>query len=116
MTTINLVYDLTVQLTKLVEQVPDNEGRDYTISNIELLLEEREKLMMDILSPTSKEEYELGQKIIKCNEFISKQFLLIKSEIQSDLTNQKKNRTITNKYMNPYENINSDGVFFDKRK
>lgn len=116
MSTIKQVYDLTNQLVQLVEQEPAQGQRELTIETITALLKEREGLLVDIKAPVSDEENQMAQQIISWNDLISTQFLMIKNHVQRDIAQLRKTKSLTTKYINPYKNISSDGLYYDKRK
>jgi flagellar protein FliT len=107
------VYECTLQLTQLFEA---HQERDEKILQIEELLAQRETLLKDMSGPYSDEEKELGKQILILNEKLDEYLKKEKVEIQIDINNLNKKKESNNKYANPYENVSTDGMFYDKRK
>lgn len=99
-------------LSELVQQ----EKRDELIESINRFLDERDQLIPNVKPPYTEEQHKLGAEIVQMNVFIDTKLDLLKKEIQQDIANQKKRKTSTTKYVNPYQAAPADGMFFDKRK
>lgn len=106
-------FDLTVNLINLYQDVTD---RDKRISETERLLELRENVMKNITSPTNNAERELLKKCKQLNDHLNGLMLKEKQNIQKDIKELKTKKESTNKYVNPYENFNPDGIFYDRKK
>lgn len=115
MTLVKECYDLTRNLLQAVQSVT-TENRDETIETVEELLERREKLLSSIKPPFSNEDRRLGQELVSMNREIDVKLSLIQSHIQRDINGLNKKKTSMKKYTNPYESVNFDGMFYDKRK
>ncbi|MET3317737.1 UNVERIFIED_ORG: flagellar protein FliT [Peribacillus simplex] len=105
-------YEATNHLLFTLENEQD---RDRKIEKVEALLEEREKLMAGIQPPFSDSEKDLGKKLIELNEKVSQLLEEQKVEIQRDIKQLSLKKESTNKYVNPYQSLSTDGVFYDKR-
>ncbi|MED4402781.1 flagellar protein FliT [Metabacillus fastidiosus] len=116
MSAVGQVYDLTEKLFHLVENEVKAEDRDELIEEISSLLDEREDLLKDVVPPFTEEEQLKGKQIVLWNERINSEFIKIKAEVQKSISNLKKTKTTTQKYVNPYQNTSLDGMFYDKRK
>jgi flagellar protein FliT len=105
-------YEQTVELIAILESADERDGK---ISRVEALLDERESLMKEMVPPFSPAEIEVGKKLVQLN---SRLMQLLQSEkilIQKDIKNLQAKKESNNKYVNPYENLSTDGVFYDKR-
>jgi flagellar protein FliT len=114
MTAVQLCYDLTNDLLQLVQSF-NEENRDDVINQIEELLEKRQDILQQIKPPFSNEENALGQEIVKMNRTLDTKLILISNEVQRDMNGLNKKKVSAKKYTNPYESVNFDGMFYDKR-
>lgn len=115
MTLVKECYEITQDLLQVVQSVT-TENRDEVIKEIDGLLEKREVLLSSIQPPFSSEEKQLGQEMVAMNREIDAKLALIRSHIKRDINGLNKKKTSMNKYTNPYESVNFDGMFYDKRK
>lgn len=107
---------ITKQLYELILQPKKGQDRDGLIRKIESLLAEREQLLPAITPPFTDEEKQLGRKIVEMNKIIDKGLKKIKTGIEADILETKKKETSARKYVNPYESLVTDGVYYDKKK
>ncbi|WP_370295151.1 flagellar protein FliT [Rossellomorea marisflavi] len=105
-------HDITNQLKVLL----DGEGeRDSKIESIENLLNQREPLLSSITPPYSLEEQSLGKEIVFWNKQIDQKLVELKIDIKRDMNGVSKTKTTVQRYTNPYESMQTDGMFYDKR-
>nr|WP_285848048.1 MULTISPECIES: flagellar protein FliT [unclassified Mesobacillus] len=99
-------------------QLLENAGveRDNKIPMVEELLNQRETLILAIQPPYSPEEMEIGRKLNQLNGRLSQLLKLEKAAVQKDIKYLQNKKESNTKYVNPYQNISSDGMFYDKRK
>lgn len=105
-------YERTSELIAILESADERDGK---ISRVGALLDERESLMNELVPPFSPSEVEIGKKLVQLN---SRLMQLLQSEkilIQKDIKNLQAKKESNNKYVNPFENVTTDGVFYDKR-
>jgi flagellar protein FliT len=106
-------YDCTLDIIKVLQAVTD---RDKKIAQVDAALEIREQLLQQIAAPYTHEEKQIGQQLIllnqKLSQLLDKEKMLIQKDIK-DITLKKESNT---KYVNPYQNLSTDGMFYDKRK
>ncbi|MCC3356950.1 flagellar protein FliT [Bacillus sp. REN16] len=110
------LYRITKELHGLLSEPVQQEKRDALIEAINRFLDEREQLISDIKPPYTEEEQKLGTEVVQMNVFIDDKLESLKNDIQQDIANQKKRKTSTTKYINPYQSAPADGMFFDKKK
>jgi flagellar protein FliT len=115
MSSVLLCYTITKQLKEALEQVND-ENRESTIEKVESLLEKRQSVIGTIKPPYTLEEQELGKQMIVWNGQIDRQLTQLRLEIKRDMNGLTKKKTSVQKYSNPYESLQYDGMFYDKRK
>lgn len=115
MSAVQNFYNVTMELITWLLEHPHDE-RDERIKKIEELMEKREAFMQNIKPPFSPEEQLLGKKLMDLNQQLDKLLLLEKTAIQKNIKDLHKTKESTNKYANPYQSLNTDGIFYDKRK
>ena len=103
----------TSQLISVLETEPD---RNQKIELIETLLEKREQSMAKIQPPFSESEQDLGKQVVELNQRVTLLLEQQKAEIQRDLKQLNVKKESTNKYVNPYQSLSTDGMFYDKKK
>ncbi|WP_227394275.1 hypothetical protein [Jeotgalibacillus aurantiacus] len=90
--------------------------RDKLITQINHLLDEREKLLPNVCAPETDYERELADEIIKWNQVIEKKLTDIKNDVRKKILLTAEKKKSSNKYTNPYGEMESkDGMFYDKR-
>lgn len=110
---LQLFFDLTVQLIKLYQTDGD---RDERIQETEGLLALRDEAMKNATPASTDVERELIQKCKQLNDHLNGLMNQEKLNIQKDMKDLKTKKESTNKYANPYENYNPDGMFYDRKK
>ncbi|WP_226676378.1 flagellar protein FliT [Rossellomorea aquimaris] len=115
MSSVLLCYAITKQLKEALEQVND-ENRESTIEEVESLIEKRQSLLSTIKPPYSQEEQGLGKQMIAWNQQIDRQLAQLRLQIKRDMNGLTKKKTSVQKYSNPYESLQYDGMFYDKKK
>jgi flagellar protein FliT len=107
-------YEATLELISTLENTKLE--RDAKISKVEALLEKRQQAMADMAPPYSEAEKELGAKLIKLNEKATELMRREKLFVQKDIKDLTVKKESSNKYINPYQSMATDGMFYDKRK
>jgi flagellar protein FliT len=115
MSAVEECYDLTKELLILLDKV-DSENRDQVIEKVEALLDQRESFLKSIHPPFSEGEKAQGDQIVQWNSIIDKKLILLRTEIKRDMNGLNKKKTSVKKYTNPYDSMQFDGMFYDKRK
>jgi flagellar protein FliT len=111
---VNHFYQLTIELIQLLEN--SNLERDDKINKMEAMLNHREGLMINIAPPYTAEEVEVGKKINHLNIKLSQLLQAEKALVQKDIKVLQTKKETNTKYVNPYQNLSTDGMFYDKRK
>lgn len=93
----------------------NSQDRDQSIEQIQGLLEKRDTALADIQPPFSEEEEKLGRQLVGLNKRVLTLLEQEKKAIQVDIKQLRVKKTSTNKYVNPYQSLATDGVFYDKR-
>lgn len=107
-------YQLTLELIELLEK--SAEERETKISQIERLLTQREALMTEIAPPYASNEIEVGKRLLALNEKVAQLLQGEKTHIQKDIKDLQTKKESNAKYANPYQNLSTDGMFYDKKK
>jgi flagellar protein FliT len=107
-------YEATLELISTLENTKLD--RDAKISKVEAQLEKRQQAMADMAPPYSEAEKELGAKLNKLNEKATELMQREKLFIQKDIKDLTVKKESSNKYINPYQSMATDGMFYDKRK
>ncbi|WP_057911991.1 flagellar protein [Peribacillus muralis] len=111
---IQAFHDLTAELLAVLEDMTFAERQDK-IESITELIERREYILVQIKPPFTDAEQQLGRRTMVLNQQIDSLLKLQKQEIQRDILEINKKKKSSNKYMNPYESLSIDGMFYDKR-
>lgn len=114
MSALKQFYQITTELIQLIGK-PQGE-REEKITRVEELLDQREALMKEIIPPYTPEEAELGKKLIQLNAKLTQLLQAEKISIQKDIKSLQAKKESNTKYVNPYQNLSTDGMFYDKRK
>ncbi|MEL3970968.1 flagellar protein FliT [Rossellomorea oryzaecorticis] len=115
MSSVILCHSITKQLKEAMDEVSGG-NRDSIIQKIEKLLTERQSLLGSIQPPLTEDEQVLGKQMMAWNQEIDRKLILLRTEIKRDMNGLTKKKTSAQKYTNPYENMQHDGMFYDKKK
>ncbi|WP_210367209.1 flagellar protein FliT [Bacillus sp. REN3] len=114
MSAVKQFYQLTVELIQLLGKT--DVERDGKIVRIDELLDQREALMKEIVPPYTPEEAEFGKELIQLDARLAQLLQAEKLSIQKDIKNLQVKKESNTKYVHPYQNLSTDGMFYDKRK
>lgn len=93
----------------------NEENRDDVIARAEDMLEQREIILQQLNPPFSNEEQQMGKQLIEQQSELDQLLQALKNQIQKDMNGLNKKKTSVHKYVNPYEALQNDGAFYDKR-
>ncbi len=105
---------VTKELIGLLENTDID--RDDLVDKVDKLLASRDGLIMEIVPPYTEEEKATGKKLIEVEKKLNQLLTEMKLSIKKDLTELQAKKQGNQKYINPYNNLMTDGVFYDKRK
>ncbi len=114
MTVVQQCYDLTKKLYDLVGH--SHKIEDEEIKTIDHLIEQRGEILSSIQPPYTEEEQALGRQILQWNTIIDRKLAVLRDEIKREMNGMNKKKTTAKKYSNPYENMQTDGYFYDQKK
>jgi flagellar protein FliT len=107
----------TKELYDLVQSESFNDSvRDDVIERLDQLLDERQLLLDQFKPPFSDDEKKMGLEILEWNRVIESKLSSFQQAIQRDINGLSKKKSSVNKYVNPYESMQHDGMFYDKKK
>jgi flagellar protein FliT len=113
MTPVHDCHKMTKRLLDLLQAADDN--RDSQIEGVEELLDQRGDILPSIQPPFTEEEQKLGREINLMNQEIEQHLQKLSRAVKEDLHEVKVKKQTMGKYANPYEALQTDGVFYDKR-
>ncbi|OMP65776.1 cell division FtsA domain-containing protein [Domibacillus epiphyticus] len=113
MTPVRDCHIVTKRLLDLLEAV--EQDRDSQIEQAEELLDQRALLLPEISPPFTEVELKLGREINLMNQEIEERLARLCNAVKDDLKEVGAKKQSMNKYSNPYEALQTDGVFYDKR-
>src|SRR5690625_7949150 len=81
------------------------------------LIEQRGKLLQDIIPPFTEKEKKIGEEIVLFNEHIQKQMHVLFVELKEEMKQVKKQKKSNRTYTNQYEKMGTEyGMFKDSKK
>lgn len=113
MNSLNQYYDFSAQLIAVLRNEKD---ADKKIEQVNILIDKRQSLLKEISPPFSEVEMEVGSMLIKMEKIINDLLSREKLRIQKDIKNLSITKESSQKYLNPYQSLSTDGIFYDKRK
>lgn len=117
MNRLKVIYDVTLQLKKRLDQEITSQNREEIIEQVNQLIEQRGKHMQELLPPYSQDEKELGKRLITLNEEIGNKMHVLFNELKKEMKQVKKQKKSNRSYTNPYKNVQTiDGMFMDSKK
>lgn len=117
MNRVQAIYDITIRIQELLKAEITPQNRPKVIEDVNSLLEQRGSQMESISEPFTKDELELGKKLLPLNEQIQRTMDQLFNGLKSEMKAVKKQKNSNRKYTNPYEKVQTvDGMFMDKRK
>lgn len=105
-------YELTEELIRILSSAEERDGK---IAQVQSLLDQRESLMKEMAAPYTPDEVETGQKLFQLNVRLMQLLQTEKTLIQKDIKDLQTKKESNTKYVNPYQNLSTDGMFYDKR-
>ena len=106
-------YSITAQLIELVKKKSDQ--KDF-INEMEELFNRRQACLSLLSPPKTDNEKQLGQALMQQDQELKEALQQEKLTIQQELKQLKIKKSSNQKYVNPYQALQTDGMFYDKRK
>lgn len=100
----------------LMSKSTDEDTRDKVIERIEALLDEREKLQLEMVKPFTEEEKAFGKKLVEIEADVQKGLDLFMTRIKTNISDSQSKKEHMKSYMNPYGNMVQDGRYYDTKQ
>ena len=114
---LDILYHVTKELKKVLDQPITSKNREAIIKEMNLLIEKRGNTMEHITPPFTEEEKLIGQEIVVLNEQIKKKMNHLFEELKQDMRLVNKQKESNRSYINPYRNMKStDGMYLDSKQ
>ena len=111
------VYQITKQLEELLSVQVTSKNRAEVIDQVDELLEQRQKHLIQIYPPYSEQEKQVGKQVVQMNKHINQKMQIIFDALKKDIQQMNHQRKSTNSYTNPYKNVQTiDGMFMDSKQ
>lgn len=114
MEAVKMFHELTEQLLAVLEE-SSKEKRDETIGLVHELLRQRDEVLANISPPFSAEDTVIGRNTVVLNKRLTRLMDAEKTAIQRDLKQLSMKKESSDKYVNPYQDVMGDGMFYDKK-
>ncbi|MHA6252360.1 flagellar protein FliT [Oceanobacillus sp. CAU 1775] len=113
---IKKVYEITVDISKLLEQDISSKNREEVIEDLNEKITERGKWMELLKPPYTKEEQTLGEEIYRLNISIEEEMQKLFSDLKQEMQHVQKQKKSQASYTNPYKSVQvSDGTYLDSK-
>lgn len=117
MQTLNELNLVTDELAQLLKQPISAKNRDQVLTEVNQVLDQRDLLLKNIKPPFSEQASKLGTSIMKKDKEIQLKLDYLFLELKGELRDVKKQKTSTEKYLDPYRHVaTNDGSYWDKKK
>ncbi|RDW15672.1 flagellar protein FliT [Oceanobacillus chungangensis] len=111
------IYDLTLELKKLLDEPMTAKSREAVITDLNRILIKRGVEMENINAPLSTEEQNLGKKLVPINEAVQKKMQVMFTDLKTEMKQVKQQKKSNQSYINPYKSVQAvDGMFMDRKK
>ena len=94
----------------------DEDTRDKVIERIEALLDEREKLQLEMVVPFTEEEQAFGKKLVELETDVQKGLDLFTTRIRTNISESQSKKVHMKSYVNPYGDVARDGRYYDTKQ
>jgi len=111
MEAIKQCYAITKEIIDLLKG-----EQEVDLTKVDLLLEQRQSCLSLLKAPITENEKKLGQALLQQDKELLDLLQKEKISIQKELRDLKYKKASNQKYVNPYQSLQTDGVFYDKRK
>ncbi|TRZ36933.1 flagellar protein FliT [Niallia circulans] len=111
MEAIKQCYAITGELIGYLKS--DGEKESDKISR---LLDQRKAALTLLTKPSTENEKKLGVALLQQDKELLELLHAEKRSIQQDIRELKLKKNSNQKYVNPYQSLQTDGIYYDKRK
>ncbi|WP_445487966.1 flagellar protein FliT [Niallia sp. 03133] len=113
MEAIKQCYQITADLIHLLKE---EVNKEEFIQELDELLNQRQACLALLAAPQNEKEEKLGGVLLQQDQELLKLLHQEKGNVQQELKNLKIKKASNQKYVNPYQSLQIDGVFYDRRK
>ncbi|NRG27631.1 flagellar protein FliT [Bacillus circulans] len=103
-------YAITNELVELLKG-----NSEVDTEKVNQLLDQRQACLTLLTPPTTETEKKLGQTLLQQDKELVALLQKEKQSIQKELRSLEHKKTSNQKYVNPYQALQTDGMFYDKR-
>lgn len=100
----------------LMSKNTNEDTRDETIDRIERLLDERDRLQLEIVEPFTNEEKVFGKELVELEADVQLNLTAFTKQIRGDLSESQSKKEHMKSYVNPYSNVARDGTYYDTKQ
>ena len=105
----------TQELIKLLESGSGSSNREEFIKKMDALLDKRQ-VILDQISDLSTLNDTVKAEMLQQEQKLKSKMMKVSTDIKKDLKILQLKKKNTTHYNNPYNNLSTDGMFYDKRK
>ncbi len=116
MSAVNRLLEVNQAFYNFLKQGMPEEEREGFIQKINDFIKDRQQLIEGIQENCWENEKNQIKEIIRLNSEIDSMLEHYFTTIKMDIKSIKNKKKTTKKYSNPYESVNFDGTFLDKRR
>lgn len=108
---------ITDEFVQLLEKPVSAKDRDQLLEEVNRLLDKRDQLLKKVKGPFSEQESTVVASIMERDKEIQLKLDHLFLALKSELRDVKKQKSSSEKYLDPYRNIAThDGSYWDKKK
>ena len=100
----------------MMSKSTDEDTRDKVIERIDALLDERDRLQLEITAPFTDEEQAFGKKLVELEEDVQKGLDSFTKRIRENISESQSKKVHMKNYVNPYGNVVRDGTYYDTKQ
>ncbi|WLR50555.1 hypothetical protein LC040_15010 [Bacillus tianshenii] len=102
------------ELVKLLKgSFSDEEGK--SVEDVHKLLDQRQLIINRVGKPKNEQEQQIAQKIVHYQSEINVLMEKHKGQFDQELKKLKARKVKNQRYSNPYDKVNNDGMFLDRK-
>ncbi|MCP3031422.1 flagellar protein FliT [Halobacillus sp. A1] len=108
---------ITELLSKEVNRKVTDDNRQEVVQEIQRLLGERSAIIQQLPQPQTNKEKEIVQTVMSLDLDINQKLEFLFNGLKVELRQMRRQKSSTQRYMNPYQSVSSfDGMFMDRKK
>lgn len=117
MNRLNELYEVTKELDNLLSNKATINNRQEVIDKVNHLVEKRSSYLSNLTPPYTKEEEQIGEKLIIMNNRIQKELDILFESLKTEMKQVKQQKKSAHSYITPYNKLGAtDGVYMDTKE